>query len=462
MHRYIASPNLRNHENFDSDVFTADVSRVMNERNLEEVVTPRTKRYQTLQDQHRFIDDPNVGEITGRYIDEYELEQGMPMRSKDDQYAFSRYEKQNQRLDFDMYDSSKTDFNVDYYDPTLNISSGFSDIKDSSRIIHKELSDDKIIYHINIFAIHLFNGLRKRVSRDVVIAPLNVYCALTTLMLGSGDQLQKILLTTVPDGNPLHISNCVDMLRTDGDLNILYLPNEYVKDPTYQSAVSRLCFIENVDMRNPTSYTKINQLISRYTGDNLPNVLTPDKLNQKLLSVNCFVYRTQWKNFPAKITTNIFRGKKSRFMTTKYTRQRWSRVYKNGDLVELDLEDGCSIGFFLGDIKDITLAIDQLQDTVFEYLSIPIFTKHKKYNLQKVFETLGLDIFQNHSFGKITSKRITLGNIVHEMKFIVAPSISGDVRTRTRGIKLTFNERFFCYVRYKNCFKILSEITNLD
>uniref|UniRef100_A0A6C0ACA2 Serpin domain-containing protein n=1 Tax=viral metagenome TaxID=1070528 RepID=A0A6C0ACA2_9ZZZZ len=454
------SEPFRNIENFNSQDHFNNLDRIDMERGMTAYSSPRTKRYMLndkKRNNRRYQDNDKIGEITGRYVEYEDLEQGMPIRSEETYEMFNRREVANPHLDFDIYDKqNSTDFNVNYYDPNPG-NSNFASLNADSRII-KSFENTDLSKEANQFAFHLFKSLKKRVTNDVCFSPSNLLNCLVTFMGGSTGYVYQVIDTVFGENSPSEIINALEKIKGQKDLNIVYLPKQNRLNPAFRSLMSNIVSLENYDPKNHNSVEKINKVFYSYTKGEIKSVINREKLDGNMLSVNCTVYKTEWENFPCVVKKLRFNGKLRNFMVAKNTNQKFFGS-KNCKLVELDLQDGSVIGFFKGDISEIDMCINNLTLTNFEHLSFPIFKKHTKYNFTQILKALGLDIFDDTDFQNITPEYVSINNIVQETKVQILPSRTDTIKSLGKGISLSFNSRFICYIKKNGIITHLLEMS---
>lgn len=390
-------------------------------------------------------DTDNIGEITGRYLDYDDSDKGMPMRSYEDMMMFGKNNTVNPHLDFDLFDKKRDISKVNYYDPFVSGSSNFSDINSDTRIITKNSLNKDITESLNYFAVVSYKSLKKRVSNKICFSPSNLLNFLVCLMVGSSDEFYKDIGTVFGNRQASDVIRFLETVKSRHDINMMLFPQNRPLNPAYSSLVSKLCIIDNMNINNEKTYKKINTLISKLTRGEINSLVTADKITDTILSVNAFTYTTVWKNFPCKIK----KIQSKTCMVSEYTMQRFFSS-GNTSLVELDLVDGCSIGFFKGDIDDLLFSMENLDYVNFIELCIPVITRHSKYNFNSVVQALGLDIFDDYDFRDISPVETRLGNIVQETRIEVKPSRSEHIRSVGKGIRYRFLGRGLCYLKKNN------------
>lgn len=455
--------NMNDNINFDMrNNNYNDVDRLSLERMFSSYSKPKTERY-SVNNPNKFNDNDKIGEITGGTINCDEGEQKMPMRSQEDLYAFTRKEKVNPYLDFDLYDKKNEEFNVNYNDPYQEYGSNFSDIKQEHRIINNNNNNDNdLVSYINNFGLHVFKSIKKRAIQPCLYSPTNILNFLISLLIGSSGNIHEEIETIIPNKNPSEILRFLETIKTTDEINIMYLPSKYPLNPTYVSMISKICDVSSININDPNINKKINNALSHYTRKNMKNCVTHNKISNSILSVNYMMFHTKWLNFDCEYKTIKINGKIKKFVVGKHTTQRFFSPDMYTRVVELDLEDGCSIGFYEGDINLLEENIKNLKKEVFEKLALPcISTKTEyctKYNINPILKAIGLDIFNDNEFKNITPKNIKLGNIIQQNMLNIKPSKCEKIKSIGKGLTVIFDKPLICYIKKRDVIVMLCEI----
>ncbi|GAG81416.1 unnamed protein product, partial [marine sediment metagenome] len=126
------------------------------------------------------------GEITGKQFTKNIPDPGMPLRGS---YEFTKKSddtyKENDRLDFDMFDPDENSVNeeeeeeIDYYNPVGNASSVYSDIATSTEKVMPELYGTDpgtfISSNINKFSTQIFDVLQSGLQNGFCISPYGIF-----------------------------------------------------------------------------------------------------------------------------------------------------------------------------------------------------------------------------------------------------------------------------------------------
>lgn len=437
--------SMRNLEVFGNNNSNPYDDRIfLTERELTSYSSSRSERYLPESSNTEFLNQRNLGEITGTLMDADESEYRMPMRSTEDLKMFSRTEKENPQLDFDIYDrdTMNTDFNVKYNDSGND---NFSSLEFNSRLVNNDKINDSLALKLNKFSVYVYKSLKKRTRNDICFSPSNLLNVLLVLMCSSSDYVYNVIQSIIGESTASDVIKLLEKIKLHKDFNILYLPKHAQINETYKILVHKIIDIHNYK-NNTYEYKYINSLISNNTNNVINNIISPDKLDGKILSVNCSYVRSKWECFKCNINTLPFKGKYRKFMIGENTRQGY---YKNDKvrLIEMEQKDGSIIGFYQGNIENLIESINKTVLTNFIFLAIPIFKKHSKYNFKTILDALGIDIFNETNFINLTSEPIQIGNIIQEVRVDIIPSETEHIKSRGNGVRVLLDSDFICYIK---------------
>lgn len=437
----------------------------------------------------------HYGEITGEFLDQHELDKGMPMRSglSLPQQA-SDDTLENAYLDFNLY-RERPSGKIPYFDPLVMSNNrptnmGFAKLDDiSTKILpqnpivqsHKTLIDTFNEFNFG-FLDKFTNSLRTK--KSIIISPFSVMQCFCLLYVGSKNKTEKLLQNyfVLPDKKTVH----TNLFKINQELmnskllsivNLACCPNYVTVSEAYKSFVSRIGHFVTYDPANPSPDThKINNIIQQSTGNLIKNFLTAQMLHSgALVLVNTVHFYSKWKQPFTNIKPEIFYGIKQKLepmMTQLKPKHNYFEDSYN-QILEMDYSDGVfAFGIILPKsqyaepmvtLDQYNYYIDKLRPTELQLVKMPKFKTDSRYSIAKLFMKHGLeDIFRSVDISEIIplqAQNVFVSDIMHaavievdELGTKAAAATSMYMQnsiSKTPDISFVANHQFLYYIRYK-------------
>ena len=422
------------------------------------------------------INNSRTGEITGEMFQVSELEQGMPLRGSAINNKRTDSHFVNKYLDFNIFDKTENDFEIEYNDPMKGSISQYSDIGHTTKLLpfNHESSPIVICSHgINNFSWMLFTMMKNHFGTGFCISPFCLYTLLSSLYICSKNRTEDELRSccSFPDKNIVFDGLFKIYARTNNinnKLNNILLLNPKIKiNPVYLKYISNVVTIDKIDdIRHKCN--SINNWVNKITDNNTQHLLTEDVLaNVQGLAINVSYFKPELKcNFEKKNTGyRQFKSIKPRNVPMMISYDNVVKYYEDdvNQVIEIDSKGNCRLGIVLP--KEIAMPSinykyfdsfsDSFHEATMDIIGLPKFKQQNKLKLKSLLAQAGLeDIFRQMDLKELLDKQFKLDNIIHSATFILSEGSENNKRKQeghrgTSAREFIADHPFIYYLRNK-------------
>lgn len=412
----IADQNSNYHNN--------NIDRLLNERNgFFNANTSSNKPLNLPNPPTSFGDDNFFGEITGKYFEADEIEQGMPMRTFDTNRPSEQYsdpKDYNPHLDFQLYQpQSGLGANVKYNDPLQsNETMGFGFLGNQEQNITPKQKATPLKNFPNLsnnFTLLVHQNLKNtRYKQSFGTPSFSILLSLMSLYRGSTGYTEKelsnlfqmnkrdsfeILMMIYPK---LNLSSSLKLF------NSILVSRSCSINPNYREFVKKFQFTDYYDSKHYVDETqRLNKLIRSLSQNTVKKMLPDQTLRNNGIIVCSSIYcKPFWRyQFNSRnIVSKTFNGypRRSLNFMTLHDKKFLGCEDNSYQLIELDLFDPhLGMGFLISkeerkiniSDKHFYMFLDNLELQQYGIVQIPkIETDLKfKYNLSHLLSSIGLN-----------------------------------------------------------------------
>ena len=438
-----------------------------------------------------FMDDQNIGEITGEIFNTSEIDQGMPLRSNklDNKSKIS----DNPHTDFELY-NQRSSLNISYHDPIINNSgtdNKYADIGLANKLMNQNvLPENKLSKVINVFSWNFNNVFKKNIgNKNMLTSPYSILMNMIILYKGSKNLTEDNLKTffNLPHKEEaiqslFSVNSKLGEIQSSKGTNIILFPNNLMLNRTFFNYISNMAIIENVDMKNAFVNQSINKYIEGKSGGFLKDFFKANIIQQttNVVSISSLIFYSKWKYAFDKVEYGQFNGLTDRPEQMMFLYNRELLYYENNNtfVCELDYFNNgntdLAFGIISSKVRGVDTYIDEptfdnyinnLKKTSINLLCLPKFRQENKYKLEKLFGSTGLqELFINTNLSDIVTNNNPqhVTDIVHHsMIFIDEKGVDNSKSNVVSNVNVVINSPFTYYIRYKplNCVIFVGKYT---